>query len=716
MAEKKKQPDLDYLLSQARRIAEHREEGAEAEIRKAYRALLKDLKAFISDTYVKYAEDDKLTFGMLQKASYDARFLKEIEERIGVASRRAAKELHALVEETYKHAYESMVDGVLRQGVDKLDETFAEAVAITPDQIKNVVSNPIMEVALEKNHRDIIYDIKRCVAVGLMNGDRYTTVAREITNLLNMDKGAYKRAVMIARTETHRVREAGNHDAALQVDKELEKGTTGMRMTKTWITMKDEAVRPQRRRRGKGGSSSKMGKGPNHMILHGQCVLETEDFDLKDGNFGPAPGITGIAGHDINCRCFAKREMMTDEEYFAKTGKHFPGYKGTDKPKAAGEEPEMTRKEMRQKIKDDKAQLINVKANMRSVNSDIAEHGRTDFDDLKGLKKSDITGRIKAIEEREKVVNPIVDRLYNRPARGTPEYDAWKAWRETIDRDSIIEEQLQLASEKAKLETKLTRYGRFERWTKWKQDHPLAALEAKKASLADEIKRLEDEIKEFEKRLAANPVLQIVDKLEDKGVAFKEVMKHAKKMTDSEIISEVAGGDMTSGSCASVGIAYIGQKHGLSVLDFRGGESMKYFSGKTNKLELFKALGAVPIEESSFKSDLSNGKRILSKMEKGKEYYLSVGRHAAIVRLSDDGVPQYLELQSASRYGWQNFNPDVRETLKWRFGCTSSSSFWNSAYLTDIDQFTDNDDFRTLLGYINTGESEQRKGRHGTIK
>ena len=50
------QPDLEYLLAQARRIEEHREAGAEAEIRKAYRALLKDLKAFISDTYVKYAE------------------------------------------------------------------------------------------------------------------------------------------------------------------------------------------------------------------------------------------------------------------------------------------------------------------------------------------------------------------------------------------------------------------------------------------------------------------------------------------------------------------------------------------------------------------------------------------------------------------------------------------------------------------------------------
>ncbi len=143
---------------------------------------------------------------------------------------------------------------------------------------------------------------------------------------------------------------------------------------------------------------------------------------------------------------------------------------------------------------------------------------------------------------------------------------------------------------------------------------------------------------------------------------------------------------------------------------------MEYFSKKMTKLNMFKALGAAPVEESSAKSNLTNGKRILAKMVKGKEYYLSVGRHAAIVRLNDDGVMQYLELQSATRSGWHDFANDVRETLKWRFGCSSRSSYWNAAYLTDIDQFKGNDDLTTLLGYINTSESEQRKGKHGTIK
>lgn len=707
--------DMEYYWAQANRIASHREAQAEKEIRKIYRSLSKELQAFVSDAYVKYAQDDVLTYAMLQKAAYDARFLEEIERKVGVGSNKAAKELRALVNDTYQITYDGLVKGVQKMELEGIDEAFAETIALTPYQVKKAISNPIMELALEKNRKDIMYEIKQAVTIGLMTGDRYTTMARRISTHLAGEKGAYAKAMCIARTEGHRAREAGSLDAALKTDKELQKGENGLRFVKKWKTMQDERVRPNYVRRGKKRIAK---KAKNHVILNGQIVLIDEDFDLKDGNKAPAPGQSGVAGHDINCRCLAIKVLMDDEEFFAATGRHFPGYKGKEKQEEEpAETPELTRKEMREKIKEDRSLIGDAKSQMRAVDRDLDKHYITDFDDLKGLKRSDISGKIKAIEEREQEIKPTLTRLRNRPERGTPEYDEWREWRRNLEgRDTLIEEEMRLAVEKADLQAQLRKFDRYDEWTKWKNEHPLDALKAKRTSLEDEIKRLEAEIKDFEDRLAANPVLNIVDKLDDNGVVSREVKKHAKALTEDEIIAALSGGDMTSGSCASVGIAYIGQKRGLSVLDFRGGESMKYFSGKTAKLEVFKALGATPIEENSAKSNLTNGKRILSKMETGKEYYLSVGRHASIVRLSDEGVPQYLELQSASRFGWHDFNSDVRETLKWRFGCSQSSSYWSSAYLTDIDQFQDNDDFRTLLSYINTNESEQRKGKHGTIK
>lgn len=320
--------DLEYYLAQARRIAEHREANAEKEIRKIYKTMLKDLQGFMSETYVQLAEDDKLTYSMLQKAGYDARFLQEIEQRINKSTPAAAKKVQELVEQTYTAAYEGMVTGVEKaaQGSMTLDEAFENSVAITPEQIKAAVQNPVdgltLADKLEKNRKEIIYSIKRAVGVGLMNGDRYTTMAKMIAEQVDND---YTKAIRIARTETHRVREAGNVDAALSVDEEMKNGTSGMRMVKTWRTMKDERVRPQVRRKGKKGWKTTMRGSANHMKMEDVTVLADEPFDLGGGVKAMAPGNSGDASNDINCRCYVSYEMMTDEQFFKKTGKHFTG-------------------------------------------------------------------------------------------------------------------------------------------------------------------------------------------------------------------------------------------------------------------------------------------------------------------------------------------------------------------------------------------------------
>lgn len=223
---------------------------------------------------------------------------------------------------------------------------------------------------------------------------------------------------------------------------------------------------------------------------------------------------------------------------------------------------------------------------------------------------------------------------------------------------------------------------------------------------------------------------EIVTALKNSGVEYNEVTMHSKALTYEEIIKAIAGGDNTSGSCASVGLAYVGQKCGVNVLDFRDGQSRNWFASKMNKIKMWDALGIKYITEDSAKSSLTNGKRILGKMAKGKEYYLSVGGHAAIVRAVDDFITdsatgevlkigtkyQYLELQSSRNNGWTDFSKDIGATLKWRFGCSTSSRYIGTAYLTDIDDVIGNEEFKTILGYINTAENKQRKGTNGTIK
>ena len=204
-----------------------------------------------------------------------------------------------------------------------------------------------------------------------------------------------------------------------------------------------------------------------------------------------------------------------------------------------------------------------------------------------------------------------------------------------------------------------------------------------------------------------------------KTIAYNPVQNNTTLLSDEEIISTLAGGDRTKGSCASVALAYIGQKQGWNVHDFRDGASREFFSSSLNLRALSKVAGIKTLTADGACA-LTVGNRLLKQCEVGREYYLSTGRHAAIVRKTEEGKLQYLELQSARFSGWRNFDGNPRATLHSRFGCSQVSDYGTSArvdFMIDIEASDfSTDDFKSLLGYLNTDESAQRKGEHGTIK
>lgn len=221
--------------------------------------------------------------------------------------------------------------------------------------------------------------------------------------------------------------------------------------------------------------------------------------------------------------------------------------------------------------------------------------------------------------------------------------------------------------------------------------------------------------------IANNPVLkEMVDILKSYKVEYRKVKKHSNPLSVSDIINALGGGDMTKGSCASLGLAYIGQRAGLNVLDFRGGESLGYFARRGNLKKIMSFSNGATIEETG-KTSITVGNNLLKKVEEGKEYYLEIGKHAAIVR-REEGKLQYLELQSSKKNGWIDFNGNPRYTLKNRFGCSSSSkkvygyALESRGSITDVDKLKDSEELRVLLGYINTAEDEQKKGSAGYEK
>lgn len=206
------------------------------------------------------------------------------------------------------------------------------------------------------------------------------------------------------------------------------------------------------------------------------------------------------------------------------------------------------------------------------------------------------------------------------------------------------------------------------------------------------------------------------------NVEHRAVQALPKQLTSDEIIERLAGGDMTQGSCSSLAFAYIGNKNGLDVLDFRDGGSRRVFSMNKNIMKMLELPG-VEGSITKVKKEVQGTIDVLKNLELNKEYYLATGKHAAIVRKLDTGY-QYLELQSKYQNGWMPFERygSMATTLNKRFGCrkTVDKSFgyvWErTVILMDVDSFKDNEEFEQLLGYINTAVDKQRKGALGDAR
>lgn len=318
---------LDKLLLQVRRIAEHRELGAEKKIRAAYKQCLKELKQFIGYEYATLAEDGKLTYDILAKKQAQARFLEEVQQNIDAIAPEIRSEMTQLISSVYNLSYNGMIEAASSIVPGEVSSALKGLSYVQPMQIKSGIDNTLINKimlndVLEKNRKGVIYELKQAVNIGLTNGETVDMMSKRISKVLD---GDYKKSVCVARTEVHRVREAGLNEGARDFDAQLKDAGVDMRMAKIWRTMKDNRVRPNVVRKSKKGTITKMGHGANHIQMEGQTVLADEQFELSDGNMTDAPGQSGIASQDINCRCFVRYKLVSEEEYMQLTGKNFEG-------------------------------------------------------------------------------------------------------------------------------------------------------------------------------------------------------------------------------------------------------------------------------------------------------------------------------------------------------------------------------------------------------
>lgn len=313
---------LNEMLYDVKRIAEHREVLSEKKIRSIYSSLMKDLRAFLGESYEKYSDSDgRFYLSYLDAQNKRAKFLQEIAESVDTISPKLKKEMLDLVEDTYKRCYEGMSEAVRATETRRKLVEATKDLTVQPDELKQAVNNNIDKLTLpavmEKHRAEVIYQVQQALTIGLINGDRYEQMAKRISERVGVSE---TKARNIARTESHRNVESGFMDCA----EHIQKGIDGSDYiyAATWHNMGDERVRPQQRRKTKKGWKTVLSRnGANHIIMEGQTVKVGDEFDLGGGVKAKAPSKSGVAAHDCNCRCFLEYNLMTIEEFEKASGK-----------------------------------------------------------------------------------------------------------------------------------------------------------------------------------------------------------------------------------------------------------------------------------------------------------------------------------------------------------------------------------------------------------
>ena len=217
-----------------------------------------------------------------------------------------------------------------------------------------------------------------------------------------------------------------------------------------------------------------------------------------------------------------------------------------------------------------------------------------------------------------------------------------------------------------------------------------------------QVKRLLELTKKYQEQLdedggILHPLVTLLkEKINIKANRVDEFENYPKA---DDIIKRIGKIDKSKdgGSCSSVALAYIGNKVGYDVADFRGGDSRDFFSDFTVINNLAHQLKG-KIQNGT--NEIECAHSLLNDIKEGQEYYFTCGLHAAIVR-KITGVIEYLELQGNKKDN--GFKKLTDEVLLGRFGAKYNASRNKDVILIDINNFRSyRDDFKKVLSYINT--------------
>lgn len=270
---------LEGYLRRLNEESDKRLGSYEKTLRRAYMSLLKDMNNTIANTYAKL--DDSDLINSLMKYHRKDNVEKVLTDLINEFSKAKYKGMYDQLREQLLFAYQYYYTGLTEVSGRKYKLLPLKKEWLTAT-IENPLSGLTLKETLQRDRQNIIYSLKSNLIQGVNRGESYSTMAKRMQKVVNND---YQKAVRIARTETHRVKEAGTYESALKGEK------AGIKQVKTWNSSNDGRTRKEHRR------------------LDGKTIPLDEYFRVGSAK-ALKPGGTGRPEHDINCRCWLSYEIV----------------------------------------------------------------------------------------------------------------------------------------------------------------------------------------------------------------------------------------------------------------------------------------------------------------------------------------------------------------------------------------------------------------------
>jgi uncharacterized protein with gpF-like domain len=273
---------LDKYEDELRKTNEEQTAMTEAQIRRNFEIALHGIISEIGLLYAKLETDGKLTYADMAKYSRLRKLERRILDQVDQMSVKNQRAIKKLLRSSYSHSYEWMAWAIEKESRARLAYR-----AIPADRIDRIIDEPIggrpLKGRLSQLRKQTADEMFRRITANLVEGSTMRKMTDSVKEVLNT---SHADTIRIVRTEAHRIQEAATLASAQHATEQ------GVVMLKKWNSLHDEKVRRT--------------AAANHRAMDGQEVRADEDFELRPGGGkGKAPGNTGVAAHDINCRCFA---------------------------------------------------------------------------------------------------------------------------------------------------------------------------------------------------------------------------------------------------------------------------------------------------------------------------------------------------------------------------------------------------------------------------